>query len=593
MSKEVIPQKLAIEQLRSGGYKDTAHALAELIDNSIQAGAKNVEVLCAEMRKGSGMRVSEIGVLDDGAGMNAEVMQIALQFGNGTRKAAREGMGKFGMGLPMASISQVKQVEVYSWQGGGTPLFSYIDVDEIASGEMAEIPVPIKKKIPDVWRKVASSIGKSGTLIVWKNPDRLKWVRGSTITRHSEFIVGRMYRHMLLPDKGEPVGISIKVYNIQDPSDVQEHPVLPNDPLMLHSYSHLPDRWATEPICEVHGELVERQFRLPDGTTSSVKISYSIAKEAARHNPEDSAKQGTRPHGKHAQKHMGVSVVRAGRELEMLSDFVTDSYLDRWWGVEISFEPDLDELFGVTNNKQSATGLAEVARAVLKASSAEVAELKEIAREDGDTEREFLIDLVQTVATTTSAMNRHIRDQGRSEKGGGGDKRYKEAQRKASAVNAIRDRKGAETFSSGTGEGKSEEEKTVELHKALLDGGHTEGTASRILDSYFKEGLTVEFVQERLDSPVLFSPVPKAGKLLVKVNSAHPGYQNLVEVLDLGTENVPEAELRDRLSTAAVGMRLLFASWARMEDEMLDEDERNQIAQIRQNWGIYAREYLR
>lgn len=43
-----IPPDLAIQAMRDNGYKNTAYALAELIDNSVQANAKSVEIICVE-----------------------------------------------------------------------------------------------------------------------------------------------------------------------------------------------------------------------------------------------------------------------------------------------------------------------------------------------------------------------------------------------------------------------------------------------------------------------------------------------------------------------------------------------------------------
>ena len=62
-------------------------------------------------------------------------------------------------------------------------------------------------------------------------------------------------------------------------------------------------------------------------------------------------------------RNVGVSVVRAGRELELDQGWAS-SYepRERWWGVEVSFDPGLDDLFGVSNNKQFARNFAEAAR---------------------------------------------------------------------------------------------------------------------------------------------------------------------------------------------------------------------------------------
>ena len=66
--------------------------------------------------------------------------------------------------------------------------------------------------------------------------------------------------------------------------------------------------------------------------------------------------------GKHAASNIGVSVLRARREI-MLDHGWCIGYdpRERWWGAEVEFPPQLDEVFGVTNNKQAATHFAELA----------------------------------------------------------------------------------------------------------------------------------------------------------------------------------------------------------------------------------------
>ena len=66
-----------------------------------------------------------------------------------------------------------------------------------------------------------------------------------------------------------------------------------------------------------------------------------------------SGRAGSTPWGKHAARVQGVSIVRAGRELDLSQAWV-DSYepQERWWTVEVEFDPILDEIFGVVNNKQ-------------------------------------------------------------------------------------------------------------------------------------------------------------------------------------------------------------------------------------------------
>lgn len=135
---DIVPTSLAVKAMRDNGYKNAAYATAELIDNSIQAEATVVQLLCADeeifVDQRSRRRAKHVAVLDNGRGMDAETLQIALQFGNGSRleSGKREGMGRFGMGLPSASISQCKRVDVWTWQSGpDNALHSHIDLEEI------------------------------------------------------------------------------------------------------------------------------------------------------------------------------------------------------------------------------------------------------------------------------------------------------------------------------------------------------------------------------------------------------------------------------------------------------------------------------
>src|SRR5690606_19937273 len=108
---DIVPTHLVIKAMRDNGYKNAAYAIAELMDSSIQAGAKTVQLLCADreaqVEQRTRKRLYQVAVLDDGCGMDAETLQIALQFGNGTHLDPEQqtGMGRFGMGLPSASIS--------------------------------------------------------------------------------------------------------------------------------------------------------------------------------------------------------------------------------------------------------------------------------------------------------------------------------------------------------------------------------------------------------------------------------------------------------------------------------------------------------
>jgi hypothetical protein len=176
---------------RGSGYKGTASAISELVDNSIQAGATRIALTIAAKTSDDEDSSIEVSVLDNGCGMDAATLPQALRFGGSSRFGDRRGLGRYAMGLPNASLSQAKRVTVFTWQRSkhsqreSAPrrrvYSSYLDVDEIVRCEMTEVPAPQVVKSPPV-----SCASTSGTLVCWSGCDRLDNRRASTIVRKLE-----------------------------------------------------------------------------------------------------------------------------------------------------------------------------------------------------------------------------------------------------------------------------------------------------------------------------------------------------------------------------------------------------------------------
>ena len=118
----IISASFALQSLRNSGYKSTALAVAELVDNSIDAGATDVDVInLSEEEIGQGNRqsyqkVKSIGILDNGSGMDLNTLHRCLSLGWGTKLKEESGLGKYGFGLKGASLATCKKVSVYTWQ---------------------------------------------------------------------------------------------------------------------------------------------------------------------------------------------------------------------------------------------------------------------------------------------------------------------------------------------------------------------------------------------------------------------------------------------------------------------------------------------
>ena len=324
-----------IQATRDSGYKGTASAISELVDNSIQAGAKKIAIQIAEVTSDAESESLEISVCDNGSGMDPFTLRQALRFGGSTRFGDRAGLGRYGMGLPNASLSQARRVCVYTWQdlivkgkGRRQPAVftSYLDVDEIASKQLEEVPRPVRaKSIP------VPSLDPSGTIVVWERCDRLDNRRVSTTVRKLESELGRRFRHYLW--NGLRLTINGQL-------------VRPFDPLYVHPTATITGArlFGEEMLYEVCADPAE------PATTGIVRVRFSELPVHEWHGLSNDAK---RKRG--ISKGSGISVVRAGREVDYGWFFMGSKHkenYDDWWRCEVHFDPVLDEAFGITHTKQ-------------------------------------------------------------------------------------------------------------------------------------------------------------------------------------------------------------------------------------------------
>lgn len=116
--------------LRGVGYSlDTA--IADLIDNSIAAGARSISIT---PRFADG--AASLAILDDGCGMTPEVMLEALRFGGAGPTAPRResDLGRFGLGLKTASLSQARRLTLCSKAAGAVHAMRW-DLDHVLQGD--------------------------------------------------------------------------------------------------------------------------------------------------------------------------------------------------------------------------------------------------------------------------------------------------------------------------------------------------------------------------------------------------------------------------------------------------------------------------
>jgi len=593
---DIVPTHLVVKAMRDSGYKNAAYAIAELMDNSIQAGAKNVELLCGErvelLQQRQRSRIAQIAVLDDGDGMDAEVLRMALQFGNGTRLGDFSGIGRFGMGLPNSSISQAQRVDVWTWQDGvERALHTYIDVKEIENG-LLEVPEPSLMRVPDIWRKVGKSFDSpSGTLVVWSNLDRVMWRTARAIINNSEFLIGRMYRYFI---HNQGIKIRLAEFDLDAGTpEVEERFALPNDPLYLLSSTSCPAPFDNTPMFQQWGTTSEFRIRYAD-EDHIVRVRFAYAKEEARET-NNGRSAGSLPHGRHAGDNVGVSIVRAGRELDLDRGWaVSYDPTERWWGVEVEFPPALDDLFGVTNNKQSARNFSELAKQDIESLIGE-SQTYTAAREELDADQDPsmpLWEIANHINSNVVSIRALIKAQTKGTRGTRKRHEPKPSEEKATEVTRQR------ILDEYLGESDEQEvslppeTRRQEILEELIEQGVTAKDAEVLAANTVGRNLKYTVVDADLASPAFFDVKSRGGAIIVSLNVNHPAYQHLVELLERDVYDADEDEIRMRLTRARDGLELLLFAWARYEDEQPDGKRRTQVQEARWDWGRVARGFL-
>ena len=158
-----------MESTRAMGYS-LESAIADIIDNSIAADAKNVEIQFSPYDA-----VPFISILDDGFGMSKEQINDAMRYGSQSSLNVRDKMdlGRFGLGLKTASLSQCRCLTVITKKDGKIEARRW-DLDEIYNkGTWALLSLTNEeiKSIPQFQTMLKPL--KSGTLVLWEKLDRL------------------------------------------------------------------------------------------------------------------------------------------------------------------------------------------------------------------------------------------------------------------------------------------------------------------------------------------------------------------------------------------------------------------------------------
>lgn len=382
----------ALESQRRSGYRNTASAAREIVDNAMEAGATRIDVCFDKPKKLKPHQrhdaITAIAFIDNGAGMLPKMAQYALSWGSGTHFDDPNFIGKFGFGLPNASINQTRLVEVYTKVADSPAITkTCLDVRQVQQHGLQSIAPPVEAQLPPFVQTYLDRNGlpfDHGTVVIWVEPDRLTYRRAAPMKEHLVDDFGVTYRNLLKRTELRVEGVKIE----------------PVDPLFLTEGARyfLPE--------DKGGATMTKDWRIPvkyawdeDGVMTLTKIESNAELEevveaegtgavgaiyvrVARF-PYGFAEASTGKAEKDAHRRFeirktrrGMSFVRAGREIETVDVFpksMKDSSkgLGEWpllqsyayhWGVEVLFDPALDEVFGITNDKQTVRPIEDLWR---------------------------------------------------------------------------------------------------------------------------------------------------------------------------------------------------------------------------------------
>lgn len=183
--KSNIPQaEFLMGAMRSMGYSFEA-AIADIIDNSISADAKNIQI-----KFPTNPANCYVSILDDGNGMNQDKLFDAMKYGSNSCEQERDenDLGRFGLGMKAASLSQCKILTVISKQNGKISAYQWnydviLDKKEWLVAKLNESEISRLPEIDELEMNI------SGTLVLWQNFDILEKSSGDVFSSLKIFMV--------------------------------------------------------------------------------------------------------------------------------------------------------------------------------------------------------------------------------------------------------------------------------------------------------------------------------------------------------------------------------------------------------------------
>lgn len=388
----LVFQDAFIRGMRDIGYKSNGWALAELLDNGLQAGATTIAVQFGfHPTNKSKAKPDAIAIVDNGVGMIPEMISYAVRWGGTDRENSREGFGRYGYGLPSACVSMGERYTVYSKIEGSEWHAVTVDIHELAkvASDIPATTAMLQPRVaaPPAWvagdvTSLSPATLESGTVVVLESLDRLDWKTADKLDAKFKELFGVIYRHWIPSPK-------IVVNGAE---------VAPVDPLFLMEAG----RFYDETPVMAH-RVDARTFEVETSRGTKGKVSIRAAYLPPTFQTRDLAmtrgtKKNLNSRFSIMKEYNGLLICRDGRQIDCIQPkFTKFQTYDANVKVEVDFDPELDEFFGITTSKQQIVLDEEMWERLLQAGR-----LSDVIR---DIRRRFLADKAKLDAAEAAASH--------------------------------------------------------------------------------------------------------------------------------------------------------------------------------------------
>ncbi|MDJ0275401.1 ATP-binding protein [Sphingomonas sp. 2R-10] len=553
----VIQTVQALLALRDSGFT-LAAALAEVIDNSIEAKATNIQVTLHEaVGRGGKSYVDYITIVDDGIGMSREVLAKYLVIGFSTRWMQKTTIGKYGVGAKLAALNFGRCIDVWSresakgsWQHVSMDLGDMEDAERRGDPDAVTIAPPVAKPVPASW--VAKPPSGTGTVVIWSDVDRLEAGRVhdsfDALVRDARKELARIFREFI---NG---GLTLTVNGFD---------LLAADPLFLMSESFADELLAKEakaakqkPRGHYAPRLVvaeEEEIYIKEADASAW-LTVTVAPPEVLRERGRGGDALARSLNINESQGM-ISFVRLKREISytivprMFPGGIKES--DRFIGIEVAFDPELDEYFGVRNVKHGVVPQYELRNRIRQM-------------------------LKPYVGTARKAIQDQWREQDNKDNSTGGE--HESVVNRAGAVDKGLPKARAQPLS---------EAAILQIYRELAkDVGHSDPKA---VDEYVERVSARPFTVETVEgSGKDFIDIMYLGgsKVVVRVNKRHKFYREIWARLLAVSEGEVEAsdEMKALARRATDAFTLMVIAYARAT--AMDDDP-EQFEELNTWWGKF------